>query len=138
MKTKANTYSILGKTYEAKPLKLQLNKNSFSLIRELNEYIKSETELTAEEMKNPEYSLIISLAITGFISNEMNCARVLDTFLEGNEDWSQVIRDNQDKFGEIKISSIKILNDFFLNVLKLTRTYAGSYLSLKNYWKIQK
>ena len=124
MKTKVNTYSIFGKTYEAKPLKLQLNKNSYSLIRELNEYIKSEAELTAEEMKNPEYSLLISLAITGFLSNEKNCANVLNTFIEGNEDWAKIIQDNQDKFGEIKMSSGKIINDFFLNVLSLTKTYA--------------
>lgn len=125
MKTNVNTYSILGKIYEAKPLKLQLNKDSYSLIRELNEYIKSETELTAEEMKNPDNSLIISLAITGFLSNEENCAKVLDIFLKGNEDWAGVISGNRGKLDEIKISSGKILNNFFLSVLKLTKKYAG-------------
>jgi len=125
MKTNINTFSVLGKIYEAKPLKLQLNKNSYSLVRELNEYIKSETGLTADEMKNPEYSLIISLAITGFLSNEKNCAGVMDTLLESGEDWAKIISDNPDKFGELKSASGKILNDFFLNVLNLTKTYAG-------------
>lgn len=113
-------YLILGKKYRAKPLKLQLNKNSYTLIREITEFIKTEAELNDDELKNPDYSAIISLAITGFLSSPDNCSRVLGTFIDSDEDWGKIIDDNKEKRELFKTISMKILNDFFLNVLKLT------------------
>lgn len=129
MKARINTYSILGKEYESKPLKLQLNKDSYSLIHELTEYIKSEAELSAEELKDSRNAVIISLVITGFLSSEENCSRVLNTFINSSEDWNQIISNNRDKLEEIKSVSMKIINDFFLNVLSLTKKSVSSQLS---------
>ncbi len=118
---KNKKYIILGKTYTSKPLKLQLNKNSYNYLRKLSQYIKDKTELTEKEMKDPEFSFMISLAITGFLSNEEQCIESLSLFVEEEEDWKNVISKNKEKFDDIKTVTMNILNDFFLNVLILTK-----------------
>lgn len=112
-------YTILGKNYKAKELKLQLNKESYNLLRKLNEYIKDAAGLTDEEMRRADNSFSVSLAIMGFLSIEENCSEVLSLFLKCSNDWLKLIEENKDKYEEIKMTAINILNDFFLNVMKL-------------------
>lgn len=112
-------YKILGKVYKAKPLKLQLNKESYYLICKLNEYIKATVRLTDREMKDPSSSFAVSLAIAGFLSIEKNCSDVISLLIEGEDDWLNIINENKCKFEDIKFAALNVLNNFFLNIQKL-------------------
>jgi hypothetical protein len=113
-------YNILGVKYKAKPLKLQLNKDSYHLIKKINEYVKDVTGLLDEEMKMPEHSFAVSLAIMGFVSIKENCVKVLNLLIEEDTDWTNFISENKEQYDEIKTITVNILKDFFLNVMKLT------------------
>lgn len=112
-------YTILGSVFKAKPLKLQVNKDSYYLLRKLNQHIKDEAELTDEEIRDPDYSFAVSLAVSGFLSEKENCSDVLTLLIDSETDWNKFIDEHEDMFEEIKTASFHILNDFFLKVLKL-------------------
>ena len=121
MEKKIKEYTILGKVYKAKEIKLQLNKESYNLLRKLNEYIKEASGLSDEEMRCGDNSFTVSLAIMGFLSLKENCSDVLSLLLTSENDWLKIIGENENKYEEIKMTAVNVLNDFFLNVTKLMK-----------------
>ena len=119
MEKNIKEYTILGNVYNAKQLKLQLNKESYCLMKKLNEHVKDTTGLTDVEMRSADNSFTVSLAIMGFLSLKENCSDVLSLLLTSENDWLKIIGENENKYEEIKMTAVNVLNDFFLNVTKL-------------------
>lgn len=112
-------YDILGIKAKMKPLKLQLNKDSYLFIKGLNEHIRENTGLTEAEMKDEDSYYMISLSVLGYLADEKNLAELFRLMLEGDTDWNNFIERNKDKINEIRNTGVEVLNDFFLRTMKL-------------------
>lgn len=111
-------YDIVGMKVRTKPMKLQLQKETFGFIAKLMAHVREVTGISPGAEKDAGEQFLTGMAILGFLTNDDNLAECLAVFTKGDTDWKEFIEANEDCYDMILDSAVTILSNFFLGSMK--------------------
>jgi hypothetical protein len=110
---------VAGLKVKTRPMKLQLQKDTYNFISRIMAHVKETTGIGWGEAKDTGEQFLQGTAILGFLSTGSNLEECLSLFTESGTDWKKFIEDNEDCYYMILDSASELLSNFFLSTSKL-------------------